>query len=154
MLRAWAEQRATAAKGEGRTLETDGTIVGEERVYKKAGNRCLQFGELLAWHGTLPVTDVPLHQQHNSSSGSGSSSRTVQTVICEDEIVISDRARPGSIANRCPGVRWFARADFQVQAPVISWWPGHVISSARHHVGPNCARPAAARHANVPAGQS
>ena len=42
MLRAWAEQRATAAKGEGRTLETDGTIVGEERVYK---NLCLQFGE-------------------------------------------------------------------------------------------------------------
>ena len=46
MLRAWAEQRATAAKGEGRTLETDGTIVGEERVYKNCGNRCLQFGEL------------------------------------------------------------------------------------------------------------
>lgn len=46
MLRAWAEQRATAAKGEGRTLETDGTIVGEERVYKKLRNRCLQFGEL------------------------------------------------------------------------------------------------------------
>ena len=46
MLRAWAEQRATAAKGEGRTLETEGTFVGVEAVYKKRGNRCVQFGEL------------------------------------------------------------------------------------------------------------
>ena len=119
MLRAWAEQRATAAKGEGRTLETDGTIVGEERVYKKLAIDACNLASFFAWHGTLPVTDVPLHQQHNSSSGSSSSSRTVQTVICEDEIVISDRARPGStkfeacIANRGRWqlrVRWFARA--------------------------------------------
>ena len=44
MLRAWAEQRATAAKGEGRTLETDGTIVGEERVYKKGASDACTLG--------------------------------------------------------------------------------------------------------------
>ena len=122
MLRAWAEQRATAAKGEGRTLETDGTIVGEERVYK---NRTIDAckATFLAWHGTLPVTDVPLHQQHNSSSGSSSSSRTVQTVICEDEIVRQSTAGKydvRSILANLAGVRWFAGADFHLPRKVIS----------------------------------
>ena len=123
MLRAWAEQRATAAKGEGRTLETDGTIVGEERVITTGPIDACNLGTFLAWHGTLPVTDVPLHQQHNSSSGSSSSSRTVQTVICEDEIVRQSTAGKYDVrsilANRA-GVRWFAGADFHLPRKVIS----------------------------------
>ena len=45
MLRAWAEQRATAAKGEGRTLETEGTFVGVEAVYKNTDKQGIFCGD-------------------------------------------------------------------------------------------------------------
>ena len=48
MLRAWAEQRATTAKGEGRTLETEGTFVGVEAVYKNRNKRCF-----FVWRSSL-----------------------------------------------------------------------------------------------------
>ena len=58
MLRAWAEQRATAAKGEGRTLETEGTFVGVEAVYKNTDKQRIFWAILAAYSPGRPAKRV------------------------------------------------------------------------------------------------